>query len=147
MKARLQPWKGEPEATGRYIVEFSGVDGKFIKPVWFFLKETRIWSLVPDGRPVRIDYNPLPGTRFEEWPPISQADDDAIICLMCAIIDRARQDYQENLSVNSRAYIRKDNVRTARWFLEGSESGRQWLRQQDAIKKAKEMKEKGNQNE
>lgn len=119
----------KPTEIGKYrIYYYDSADRLNHRDIWFFPDDATFAQTISPIFPCRVE-GPLPGTRLEEWPRISEAPEDCIVDLMAAVLDRARKDALLKAPRTRNAQMIRDD---ARRFLAESRTGRMILARIDA---------------
>ena len=120
----MEKYKGMPKQPGKYrCIFFNPETHEFDdkRDLWIFPGErVKPWNDTPVG----LDYTALPGTAYNDWGGKPITNDDGVIRLMAAIIDRAKKDMFG---------ASKNNRYTAEWFLD-TRLGREWYRRETAYR-------------
>lgn len=128
----------KPTEIGKYRVYFYAADGRLQhRDIWFFPDDSGFAATIAPIFPCRVE-GPLPGTRLEEWPKISDAADDCIVELLAAVLDRARKDAMVIAPRTRNAAMLRDEART---FLGQTRTGRILLARIDAEREIKRRKD------
>ena len=124
----MEKFKGMPKQAVKYkCVFFNPVTHEFDdkRELWIFPGErVKPW----DDTPVGLDYTALPGTAFADWGGKPITNDDGVIRLMSAIIDRAKKDMFS---------ASKEYRYTAAWFMD-TRLGREWYRRETAYRQTED---------
>lgn len=127
----------KPTELGKYRIYWYAEDGRLQhRDIWFFPDDSGFAATIAPIFPCKVE-GPLPGTKYDEWPPISEANEDCLIQLMAAVLDRARKDALVKAPRTRNAQMLRDD---ARRFLAETRTGRMMLARIDAEAEFKRRK-------